>query len=150
MAFIAERGSWDKTVKQDMINVIEHYKKEGITAIGIYGFCWGGKIGARAIAELDNVKGAALIHPSLLNKTDAEEAKAPVLFLPTKDEEDLTPFVEIVKANLGADNVEHHRFDDMFHGFCGARGDWKDELQSKRVNDAIALVHTFFKKHLTK
>ncbi|KAJ2534254.1 hypothetical protein EV175_007041, partial [Coemansia sp. RSA 1933] len=36
------------------------------------------------------------------------------------------------------------RFDDMSHGFCGARGDWSNAEQAKRANDAIRLLGKFF------
>lgn len=55
---------------------------------------------------------------------------------------------EIVKQKLGDDKAEHHRFDDMFHGFVAARGDWKDDLQRKRADEAISMVYNFMKKHL--
>ncbi len=51
---------------------------------------------------------------------------------------------------MGEENTGHHRFEDMFHGFAGARGDWKDELQKKRADEAISLVYNFMKKHLIK
>lgn len=60
------------------------------------------------------------------------------------------PLYETVKKRLGEDNAAHHRFDDMFHGFAAARGDWKDEHQRKRADEAIQLVHHFMKKHTAK
>ena len=58
------------------------------------------------------------------------------------------PFYEILKKNLGEDKCEHHRFHDMHHGFCGARGDFKDETNVKRVNEVISLLQKFFGKHV--
>lgn len=75
--------------ENDLQNVIDHYKKEGATAFGIFGFCLGGKRSIQAVAELDDIKAAALIHPALLEISDAEAVKSPVLFLPSKDEPDL-------------------------------------------------------------
>jgi len=150
MNFVSTTGSWDNVVKKDLLNIIEHYKKEGATSFGIYGFCWGGKMSIKGVSEVDDIKAAALLHPAFIESTDAEAAKGPVLFLPSKDEADMIPLYEIVKQRLGEENTEHHRFDDMHHGFAAARGDWKDELQRKRAEEAISLVHVFFKKHLVK
>lgn len=35
-------------------------------------------------------------------------------------------------------------FDDMHHGFCAARGDYTNELNAKRANEAIQLTVNFF------
>ncbi len=43
---------------------------------------------------------------------------------------------------------EHYRFEDMHHGFCAARGDYSDELQARRANEAIRMVSAFFKRNL--
>lgn len=148
MKFVETHGSWDKTVKPDIIAIMDHYKKQGVTSFGIFGFCYGGKMSILAVGDMSGIKGAALIHPSLMEIKDAENAKAPMLFIPSKDDLDMIPMFEIAKKNLGEDKVEHYRFDDVHHGFAGARGDWNDEVQKKRVNEAISLVHAFFKKHL--
>ena len=58
------------------------------------------------------------------------------------------PFYNILKANLGEDKCAHHRFDDMHHGFCAARGDLTNDLNRKRVDEALDLLHQFFKKHV--
>jgi len=150
MNFVSTTGSWDNVVKKDLLNVIEHYKKEGATSFGIFGFCWGGKMTIKAVSELEEVKAAALLHPAFLENSDAEAAKRPVLLLPSKDEPDLTPLYEILKKRLGDENAGHHRFEDMFHGFAAARGDWKEESQRKRADEAILLVHDFMKKHVTQ
>lgn len=89
MNFVGTKGSWDNVVKKDLLNVIDHYKKEGVESFGIFGFCWGGKMCIKTAAELDDVKAAALLHPAFLEDADAEVVKHPVLFLPSKDEPDL-------------------------------------------------------------
>lgn len=100
MEFVSTTGSWENVVKKDLFTVIEHYKKEGATSFGIFGFCWGGKVSIKAIAELDDIKSAALLHPSFLENADAEAVKGPVLFLPTKDEADLVSDAAIILNKL--------------------------------------------------
>lgn len=89
--FVATWGTWERA-KQDMTRLIEHYKAQGITKFATLGFCWGGKMSIRAACELEDIQGAALIHPSMLTNEDAEQAQAPILFLPTKDDADMVPY----------------------------------------------------------
>lgn len=58
------------------------------------------------------------------------------------------PFYEKVKARFGEDGSGHHRFVDVPHGFCAARGNMEDELNRKRVDEALTLTHKFFSKQL--
>lgn len=148
IAFVGEHGTWDKTVKTDVLKVIEHYKGLGATKFAMFGFCWGGKVSARGACEVDDIKAASLIHPSMLVEQDAEESKVPLQFLPAQDDPDMIPLFDIVKKNLGEDKTEHHRFTDVVHGFCGARGDMNNDVHRQRINEAIGMVHAFFHKHL--
>ncbi|CAG7731309.1 unnamed protein product [Allacma fusca] len=149
MAFVAEFGTWSNTVKPDFEKVIEHYKtQENITAFGVFGFCWGGRISIDASTEVPDISASALVHPSMWTNDDAETIKSATLLLPTKDEADMTQFYEILQKNLGADKTAHHRFDDMHHGFCGARGDFTDLVNRQRVNEAINLMKDFFRKNV--
>jgi len=149
LAFIEENGNWKKSVKIDVQNVIKHYQQtEGITSIGIFGFCWGGRITLDAVLELDEINAGGLVHPSLIKNEEAERVKRPMILLPAKDEPDMIPFYETLKKNLGESNCAHRRFDDLHHGFCGARGNFSDELNSKRVNEVIQLLSSFFLDHV--
>lgn len=90
LAFIEKKGSWNKTTKTDLLAVIEHYKKtEGITSVGIFGFCWGGRIALDAAIELEDIKAAGLVHPALCQNEEAESVKCPMILLPAKDEPDM-------------------------------------------------------------
>ena len=89
MEFVSTKGSWENVVKRDLLNVIEHYRKEGVTSFGVFGFCWGGKMSIQAVSEVDDIKASALLHPAFLQNSDAETVKHPVIFLPSKDEPDL-------------------------------------------------------------
>ena len=40
------------------------------------------------------------------------------------------------------------RFDDMRHGFAGARGDLKNELVAKSVNEVVEISVNFFHKNI--
>ncbi|ORX74147.1 hypothetical protein DL89DRAFT_254031 [Linderina pennispora] len=96
------------------------------------------------LQELAGVAGGAIVHPAMVTDEDFAQIKAPVLALPSKDEPDFSKGIAQAKALAFGAQCELVRFDDMFHGFCGARGDWSNETQAKRANDAIKLLVKFF------
>lgn len=108
------------------------------------GFCWGAKIAVQLTSTLPFFVGAALIHPSFVEVRDAEGAGAPIFALPSKDEPDMTEYMNVLAKKPFGSQCKHVRFDDQHHGFCAARGDFKDELNAKRANEAIRLTADFF------
>lgn len=46
------------------------------------------------------------------------------------------------------DNCGHRRFDDMSHGFAGARGNFSDPLIQERVDEVISTLGAFFDRNL--
>ncbi|KAK9482409.1 Alpha/Beta hydrolase protein [Lipomyces starkeyi] len=128
---------------QTVLNWIKE-KYPSIKVTGLYGFCWGGKFSI-ACAKMDIVKAVALIHPSRLTESDADGIEeVPVLIIASKNEtvESLAPLVS--KLN----KVEYVRMDDVFHGWCAARGDWGDALQKERAEEAMRKTNEFFHKAL--
>jgi len=112
--------------------------------MGIVGFCWGGKIST--FSSEDGFEASAAAHPSFLTEEDAEVVNCPILLLPSKDEADLSGFIEAVLAR--GMEARQIKFDDMHHGWVAARGDWSDERQKERATKAIQLLVDFFSKHL--
>ncbi|KAJ1938048.1 hypothetical protein FBU59_004565 [Linderina macrospora] len=143
MEFARTRGSW-AAVKGHYQTAYEYLQKNGCSKIGVIGFCWGGKMVVEALKEVEGLAGGAIVHPAMITDQDFGEIKAPLLALPSKDEPDYTEGFKKAKALAFGDKCEMVRFDDMFHGFCGARGDWSNETQAKRANDAIKLLAKFF------
>ncbi|KAJ1801245.1 hypothetical protein LPJ75_006448 [Coemansia sp. RSA 2598] len=137
------RGSWasNKPVYQAAIGQL---RADGAESVGLLGFCWGGHLVVSALTELDGVAGGAIVHPALIADGDLAKVNAPLLAIPSKDEPDFQADFDGLRAKGFFPKCRMVRFDDMFHGFCGARGDWSDEVQAKRANDAIALVVKFF------
>ncbi|KAJ1665432.1 hypothetical protein IW140_003402 [Coemansia sp. RSA 1813] len=142
-SFVKNAGSWE-TNKPMYAKAMEHMKENGISAVGFAGFCWGGKMVLDALAETEGVAGGAIVHPALIQEGDFSKVKAPLMVLPTKDDPDLSANFEELKSKPFFSKCYMERFDDMFHGFCGARGDWSNQEQAKRANDAIKLLGTFF------
>lgn len=57
--------------------------------------------------------------------------------------------MQILSKKPFGDKCEHHRFDDVHHGFAAARGDWTEgTLDKKRATEAIQLTANFFAKHV--
>jgi len=82
--------SWEESVRADMIEVLKHYKEEGVTTFGIFGFCFGGKIAALATGEFfEDIRVAAHFHPSSMNMSDAELIRSPTILLPGANDPDM-------------------------------------------------------------
>jgi len=146
--WLARNGSWDNIVKWDVMNVIEEFRsRDEITEVGIFGMCWGGKVATLAATEIDEIKVAGLVHPASVANSEADGVRAPMYLIPTKDEPDMLPFYEVLKSKFG-DNCGHRRFDDMFHGFAGARGNFSNPLNVARVEQVIDILGNFFNNNL--
>ncbi|ODM97711.1 putative AIM2 family protein C30D10.14 [Orchesella cincta] len=146
--WLQQNAGWDDVVKFDLINVMNEFKtRDNITEVGIFGMCWGGKISTLAATELPEIKVAGLVHPSSVVTAEANGVKAPMYLLPSANEPDMLPFYEILKQNFG-DNCGHRRFDDMAHGFAGARANFSDPLNVQRVEEVIGILGAFFNRNL--
>lgn len=163
-------GDWDSVVKPDLINIVNHYEKDGVTDFAIFGFCWGGKVATLASIHLsDKFKASGLIHPSSVTNDEAVDVKIPMYLMPSSNEPDMVsllylrfmlysrfqitqiyfqiPFYEQLQTKFG-NNSGHRRFDDMTHGFAGARGNFSDPLIQERVNEVITTLGDFFDQNL--
>ncbi|KAJ3332104.1 hypothetical protein HDU93_009337 [Gonapodya sp. JEL0774] len=141
MQWVKENGDWESSVKGDLQKLVTYIKREyGATNIGIFGFCYGGKIVAKALAELyPDVSSGALFHPSFLQVEDADVIKGPVCLLPSKDEAEVisTTFLDTLKAKPFGSRVVHKRFTDMFHGWSGTSGNFDDQVNREKAQEAI-------------
>lgn len=128
----------------DVERVQNALKEQGVEVGTLVGFCWGAKIAIQLTSTHPFFAGVSLIHPSFVDVKDAEKAGAPVLALPSKDEPDMTEYMNVLAKKPFGSQCKHVRFEDQSHGFCAARGDYKDELNAKRANEAIRLTADFF------
>jgi len=133
-------------VKPDIACALALLRENGVERFGIVGFCWGGKMSTLSSQDAEVFRATASAHPSFVTVEDAALVNCPILLLPSKDEADLTPFIDAVKAR-GVE-ASQEKFDDMHHGWVAARGDWKDPKQQARATEAIQLFVSFFTKHL--
>ena len=88
---IMKAGSWLKVVKPRLSETVKFLKSQGVSSMGVQGFCWGSKMSMNVVGDNDfpEVKGAALFHPSMLENSDAEKSLKPCAVFPSKDEPDL-------------------------------------------------------------
>lgn len=143
MPWITEEN---KHVPEDITGVLNYLKIEKqCTEFGTVGFCWGGKMSILQGSSGD-FKAVASAHPSFLAVEDAQALTCPVLLLPSKDEPDLTDFINAAKEKFPESNLVP--FLDMHHGWCTARGDWTIEEQKAKAWEAIQLFIKFFNDHM--
>lgn len=147
-AWLQRVGDWDTIIKPDLINLVEHYRSEGVEEFAIFGMCWGGQIGALSAIQLsDYFSASAIVHPSFVTNDQAALVRIPMYLIPSRDEPDMIPFFQVLRINF-SDNSGHRRFDDMFHGFAAARGNFSDPLNQMHVNEVIRTLGVFFERIL--
>ncbi|CAK7564934.1 MAG: hypothetical protein SEPTF4163_002839 [Sporothrix epigloea] len=121
--------------------------------VGVFGLCWGGKIGVLATAAGNegagrrfNVSGTA--HPGLLDPKDAEALTAPHILLASKDEnaEVVAEYKRILSQPGKVGEVT--TYETMFHGWMGARSNLADAENVKEFGRGYEQAATFFSAHL--
>jgi len=133
--------AWKDNIKK----VVEHLRSKGATTVVALGFCAGAKAAAQAAAEEGLVNGVVGLHPSFWNDGDAAALKTPVLSVAAKDDPDFTSFFNAVPAPYKALS-ENYKFNDVEHGFCGARADWSGGVPTQRAQEANNLAGKFIHK----
>ncbi|EFX00698.1 dienelactone hydrolase family protein [Grosmannia clavigera kw1407] len=121
--------------------------------IGVFGLCWGGKVGVLASGADNegpgrrfNVCGTA--HPGRLDIKDGESLTAPYILLASKDEP--AEVVEEYRTLLSQPGKigEVETYPDMHHGWMGARADLANASNVKEYTRGYEQIAAFFKKHL--
>jgi len=147
-AFLDRVGDWERIIKPDLINVVLHYQGLGVEEFAIFGMCWGGQITTLSAIELNSYfKASAIVHPAFITNDEAQLVRIPMYLMPSMEQPDMLPFYQVLRQNFG-DNSGHRRFDDMFHGFAAARGNFSDPLNQMHVNEVINIIGVFFERNL--
>jgi len=118
---------------------------KNITTWGIMGFCWGGKIVSLTCGEGTKFSAAAELHPAMVDPTDAEKIKIPLIMLASQGE-DADDVGKFEKNLTGKKHVEI--FKDQVHGWMTARGDLKDSRVKEEYERGYSTVLTFFHEHM--
>lgn len=153
IGWIQSDCSYDK-VSKDVANAAQLLRARGASKLGLAGFCFGAVIafeaGAGKTPGLEGIAAVGGVHPSLFGR-DAELAAGvacPVALLSAQGDplESVQQVIE-GRPELAPKSV-FKRFGDMTHGWCAARGDWKDPHVAARATEAIGILVDFFKANL--
>jgi len=125
-------------------------KTNGAKKIGVYGFCWGGKVSILASGENTPFSAVSIIHPAMLSVEDSSKLTVPLAIYPSKDEssEDYDKIVEVLSKKPFASQCDHKYYSTMHHGWAAARADLKNEENKKEFEDVYTKITTFFKTTL--
>ncbi|KAG5188506.1 Alpha/Beta hydrolase protein [Tribonema minus] len=148
MAWVGKHD-FDAVIRPDMERVQAHMRETmGAKVFGAIGFCWGGSIATKAACAQGLVAAGAAVHYAFITPELVEGVCVPLCLLPSGDDPDTAPLKEVLdKKPFGAACV-YHRFEDMHHGFCAARGDWSQPLIAQRASEAVAMLSDFMDKNL--
>lgn len=120
---------------------------------GVFGLCWGGKVGVLACGK-DNkgpervfrVSGTA--HPGGLAAEDAEALTVPHILLASPGEPaDVVAQCKEILTKPGKIGVVE-TYEDMFHGWMGARAKLEDEKNNSEYKRGYNQVAEFYAKYL--
>jgi len=148
-AWLQRFADWDTVVKPDLMNIVRYYQSQGVQEFAMFGMCWGGRIGTNVAIELsDYFKAIGIVHPSGVNNSEASSVRIPMYLLLSSAQPDMLPFYQVLRNNFG-DNSGHRRFDDMHHGFSGARGNFSNPINVSHTNEVIRTLGAFFERNLS-
>ncbi|QKX58232.1 uncharacterized protein TRUGW13939_05353 [Talaromyces rugulosus] len=117
-----------------------------VEKLGIFGFCWGGKLASLACQDdKDSFVVAVQTSPARIDPEEAKKVSVPMALLLSGDED-----VEVASqyaANLTKDTLTE-RFEGQIHGFMSARGDLEDAKVKEAFERGYEVAGAFFDKHL--
>lgn len=148
--FMAEEGNPEKRA-EDLRAIAKALRKQGVTALGVYGLCWGSKPATLACGKESLYNAMAQLHPSLLEAKDALELTVPLASFTSQEEspEKMQPFYKNLNANEAiAPLCSEHHYGDMPHGFAGSRANLKDEANVRAFTDVYQRTADFFVRRL--
>lgn len=126
-------------------NVADALKAAGAKTVGIYGYCWGGKI-ATLSGATDDFVGVAALHPAMMDGKDAEALKVPMALFPSKDEpvDVYEQVLKTISAKPFASKNSYKLYDTMHHGWAAARGNLEDADNKAQYEDVYKRLSGFF------
>ncbi|PRP76474.1 hypothetical protein PROFUN_15134 [Planoprotostelium fungivorum] len=148
--FFATTANVEENVKQ-AAKLGEELKKQGLNKIGIYGYCWGGKIAVLSAGQGSPFHAAAQIHPAMVDANDGKKVTIPVASFISKDEpeEAVQEFHKNVASNSDiASKSVWKRYPTVHHGWAAARGKLDDAENKKQYEDVYRQLSSFFKANL--
>ncbi|KAL0950700.1 hypothetical protein HGRIS_007477 [Hohenbuehelia grisea] len=127
-----------------------HLKSNGAKRLGVYGFCWGGKVTLLASGDATPFDAASIIHPAMLSAEDVQKLTIPLALYPSQDEpkEEYQKIVDILAQKSFASSCDHKYYADMFHGWAAARGNLENEDNKKAYEEVYGKLVNYFQKTL--
>ena len=147
-------GEWFGTIasvpdrSKDLESVAAELKKNGAEKLGLYGFCWGGKVASLAGKAGTPFSGVSIIHPAMIAPEESKELTVPMAFFPSKDEprDECDKYWDTLKSSHPelVEKSVYHYYGDMFHGFASARANLKDKANYDAAVDIYQRLANFF------
>lgn len=140
---------WEAVVKKDVYALVEGLKARGVTRFASLGCCWGASMAIQALHNGETFSAAAMLHPSLFGQDKAlcSAAKGPVACISTPGDP-YESVQEVFSSTEWGPRCVYRRYDNMIHGFCGARGKFEEPDVVKAVGEVLTLLAEFFKANL--
>ncbi|TFL03637.1 Alpha/Beta hydrolase protein [Pterulicium gracile] len=125
-------------------------KSGGAKRLGLYGFCWGGKVSMLTAADSTVVGAAAVVHPAMFSVDDAEKVQVPMGIYPSKDEskDELEKVEKVLGGKPFASKNDFEYYSTMHHGWAAARADLQNAENKKQFEDVYSRLATFFSSAL--
>ena len=123
-------------------DAVKYLRSNGASKIGTFGFCWGAKLAVLAGRDANLVQAVGLLHQSLVNAEDFAALQVPIINCPSKDEADQLPLHQALEAahpELAAKS-EHHRFDDVYHGWLARISAYSAIAKDVQIRPAGAVL----------
>ncbi|KAK6075514.1 carboxymethylenebutenolidase [Seiridium cupressi] len=132
----------------------EKWPSVGEEGWGLFGLCWGGKVGVLVSGKDNEGTGrkfaaSGTAHPSRLDAQDAEALTVPYLCLasPGEPADVVAQYKEILSKPGKVGMVE--TYDSMFHGWMGGRAKLDDEKNRAEYERGYDQTAEFFGKYLS-
>jgi dienelactone hydrolase len=148
-SFLSTTANPSKSIEK-LVTLGNDLKKEGRKKIGVYGFCWGGKVTISSGGDGTIFTSLAIVHPAMLSVQDAQKLTVPLAIYISKDEpiDEYNKIVqELSKKSFASQNDQKH-YANMFHGWAAARGNLENQENKIEYEDVYARLAAFFHKTL--
>ncbi|KAK7264538.1 hypothetical protein RJT34_32147 [Clitoria ternatea] len=131
--------------------IIEALKRQGVSAIGAAGFCWGGKT-VVDLANSGEIQVAVLSHPTYVTVDDIERINIPIAILGGQNDTAFPPaklhqFAQILNAKKPKVDSYAKVFPNVAHGWTLRYGP-NDPKAVKAAEEAHKDMLNWFDKHL--
>ncbi|KAF8525185.1 alpha/beta-hydrolase [Hysterangium stoloniferum] len=143
-AFFGGPAKMDKTLP-NVKKVGDALRADGYKNVGVYGYCWGGKVATLTGAD-SSFDAVAAIHPAMLDASDAKSLAVPLGLFPSKDEP-IAEYEKLVKAISDkpfASRNAYKLYPTVHHGWAAARADLSDPENKKQYEDLYGTLAGFF------